>query len=226
MCGVKESLRAPKPSTGHVHGLIASTWLELTNTTSKLFGSILFPWMKPLNSGVSPEELYFCEGCQCDSVSSFPTRREARDFSYPFVVLSVSLGIYLKQDRCESFQRQTGGSSAGVLKSRALAPGHQGKLEQWEEQALRKRDFSFSQLWCGAFHLLKPLQFLLPFPSKGAEQQRCRRWRVLGCPQQSPLFPSSLFPPPSPSLTLFPFFLFFLSFPLLSSLPLVLSFWL
>lgn len=77
--------------------------------------------------------------------SSFPTKKEADDFSYPFLLLSVSLAIYLKQDRWESFQRETGGSSAGVLKSRMLAPGHQGKLGQGEEQALQKRDFSFSQ---------------------------------------------------------------------------------
>lgn len=125
--------------------------------------------------------------------------------------MSLSLGVYLKQDRWKSFQRWTRGSSAGVLKSRVLAPGHEGKLEQWEEQALGNRGFSFSQLWSGVFHLLKPLQFLQPFPSKGGEQLKSRRWRVLGRPEHSPVFLSSLFPlflPPFPSIIIFPFFLF------------------
>lgn len=53
-----------------------------------------------------------------------------------------------------------------------------------------------------------------------AEEESSRRWRVLRCPQHSPAFLSSLFPPPSPSSFLSSLFL---SFPLLSSLPLFLS---
>lgn len=156
-------------------------------------------------------------------------QKEACDFSHPFVLLSLSLGIYLKQDRWKSFQRQTGGSSAGVLKSRMFAPGHEGKLRQWEEQALGKRGFSFSQLWSGVFHVRKPLQFLHPFPSKVGEWLRSRRWRVLGHPEHSPVFLSSL-SPLLPSFPLHrPLFLSFLClffsfpFPLLSSLPFFLS---
>lgn len=157
-------------------------------------------------------------------------QKEACDFSHPFVLLSLSLGIYLKQDRWKSFQRQTGGSSAGVLKSRMFAPGHEGKLRQWEEQALGKRGFSFSQLWSGVFHVRKPLQFLHPFPSKVGEWLRSRRWRVLGRPEHSPVFlsslsPVALLPPPSPSFPLLSlsFLLFSFSSPIFSSF---LSFWL
>lgn len=74
-------------STGQYHGLSASTWSELTNTTSKFIENILFPWMKPLNRGFSPEQ-YFYEGCQCHSVCSFPTRKKLLIF---LILLSCSL---------------------------------------------------------------------------------------------------------------------------------------
>lgn len=56
-------------------------------------------------------------------------QKEAPDFSHPFVLQSLSLGIDLKQDRWKSLQKYTGGSLAGVLRSRVFAPGHKGKLE-------------------------------------------------------------------------------------------------